>query len=255
MRAASLLLALACTRANPAYFPTDGTSPPIDRPPPDAAAAAIAPLDAAPPPPDAAPLDADAAADAASGVTFTDPGFSMEVMPANPGGEGFDDPCGPGEVLVGLVGTVGTNLFGANSDLLGVNSVQARCAAAVTAGKPGGFGTGASRALAAHGTEGPDRQNATCPADQVIVGFEGTTGQWIDRLYVHCASVEVQKGTGFPLVIIGEGTRLPVGLGKDTPETLQLVRCDTGKIAVGIRGASGLAVDSFGLRCARPQLR
>jgi hypothetical protein len=245
MRAAALLCLIACTRANPAYYPTEG-------PAPDASAAVVVAPDAtapdsAPPVRDAEPAVPDAAA--VTAVVFTEEEVSGAVVPASPGGEGFDDPCGAGRVLIGLVGSAGY------PSLSGVDSLQARCADVVLAGKPRGFGTGTATTLAVRGTQGPTRQDGTCPADQVVVGFEATTGQWIDRLYVYCATVSIEVKSNLAAVVIGEAVRLPVALGTPSAGVFEQVRCDAGKVAVGIRGASGYALDWLALRCARPTLR
>jgi hypothetical protein len=218
--------------------------PPIDQPP-DAAVPAVT-RDGAPDSAVTAP-DAAASSDAIPALVFMDEVTTVGVRPVNPGGEEFEDPCEAGRVLVGLVGTAGP-------DINGVNSVQARCAELVL-GKPRGFGTENPRTLAVHGVAGPDGQDATCPPDQVVVGFEGSTGQWIDRLYVDCAPVSFQSSNRLAVVSVGTATRLPVELGQPAQGILQMVRCEKGKIAVGIRGAAGRAVDWLGLRCARPTLR
>jgi hypothetical protein len=244
MQAASLVLLVACTRANPAYYPTEGTSlPPVDQPLLDAAPLAPTP-DAAPPAPDTMPDAAPALA-----LVFTEEELTSGVMPTSPGGDEFDDPCGPGRVLTGLVGS------SEYPTLRGLDSVQARCAEVVREGKPRGFGTGNTTTLAVRGTQGPARHDATCPADQVVVGFEGTTGQWIDNLYVDCAAVSIEVKSNLAVVKIGEPMRLPVALGSPSQGVLESVHCDAGKVAVGIGGASGYAVDRIALRCARPTLR
>jgi len=250
MRAASLVLLFACTRANPAFYPTEGTSlPPVDQPPPDAADPSPTP-DAAPPAPDTTdPTSAMPDAGPTLVLVFTEEELTSGVMPASPGGDEFDDPCGPGRVLTGLLGS------SEYPTLRGLDSVQARCAEVVREDKPRGFGTGSATTLPVRGTQGPARQDATCPADQVVVGFEGTTGQWIDSLSVYCATVSIEVKSNLAVVQIGQPMRLPVALGSPSQGVLDSVHCDTGKVAVGIRGASGYAVDRIALRCARPALR
>ena len=239
--AALLILLLGCTRPNPAFYPEGPSRDAAAKAAPDAAATAIASLDTAPLPPDTtAP-----APDAALSLVFTEVRSSPGVVPASPGGKDFSDECETGQVLTGLVVTSG------EPDLNGLNSVQGRCALAAV--NTGTFTTGPGQVQRAHGTVGPTRQEGTCPPDQVVVGFEATTGQWIDRMFLYCSALTVDASSR--AITVGPATRLPLPLGPPAPGLFELVLCEEGKVAVGILGASGLAVDWFALRCARPELR
>jgi hypothetical protein len=247
-----LLVAMACTRSNPAYQPEaigeDASAPTADAAP--KLMADVAPPVEAPP----ALLAPDAAADqwppAPAQVSLTEPDNSPPVMPANPGGNAFGDWCGEGRVLIGVLGT------SEYEDLVGLNSAQARCAdLTLTSDPPWLVRTGDGANLARHGTTGPRRHDATCPPNQVVVGIEAAAGQWIDRMYVHCAALTVRQESRGYVVVIEPPTRLEVPLGPPAKTGFTASPCPAGKIAVGIEGNSGLAVDWVSLRCARPTLR
>jgi len=240
-----VLATIACTRANPAYRPEgqreDGGED--SAPVPDAAVTFASLADA---PPDLAGPDRPAPA----GLALIDPAGSPPIAPPDPGGRPFGDACGPDRVLTGLIGTSGA------LTAMGLDSVQARCAQlTVSTTAPILIGTGDSAVLAAHGTVGGARRAGICPANQVITGLEGAVGQWIDRLYVHCAALEVRMVAGDLTVVVEPPTRLEIPLGSPTPNGLIAADCPAGAIAVGIEGNSGLAVDLLALRCARPTLR
>src|SRR5262249_14602139 len=84
------------------------------------------------------------------------------------GGTPFDDPCPPGQVLVGVQAGVtqgGVAMAGLGA-ACGAVSVSSHGPSAVTL-TPGG-------SLPTHGV-GSDIQSVTCPAGQVVVGFDGKT--------------------------------------------------------------------------------
>jgi len=132
--------------------------------------------------------------------------------------------------------------------------VQARCAE-LTVTSSLQIGTGASVVLAPHGTVTSVHHDGSCPANQVITGLEGATGQWIERVYVYCAPLAVRQVSGRPTAVVEAPTRMEVPLGPPTPNPFAAVHCPAGAIAVGIEGNSGFAVDLLALRCARPTLR
>jgi hypothetical protein len=246
------LVAAACTRANPAYYPEE----PPDQSAVDAAADAFlksAPDLAADVPPDLVGPDASApqpdAPPPPTAFSFIEPAPSPAIRPANPGGLPFGDSCGGGRVLVGVIGT------SQYPNIDGLNSVQARCAELVLTAGPPALSTRNSTTPTARGTVGPRRHDGTCPQDQVVVGVEAATGQWINRMYVQCAALMVRQEPSGYSVVIGAATRLEVPLGPPSQSGFTISRCPEGKLAVGMEGSSGYAVDWFALRCARPTLR
>jgi hypothetical protein len=249
-RSGLLLLALVaagCTRSNPAFRPAgvepgDADLPALSSALRDAAAILS-------PAPDAAPdLATSEAPPASATVSLTDPSGSPPIAPRAPGGAPFGASCGPNRVLTGLIGTSDAD------GLIGLDSVQPRCAELLLRA-PLVLGTGDSIALAAYGTVGDRRYDVSCPAGQVITGLEGTTGQWIDRLYVYCAALTVRQAAGGLTAAVEAPTRLDAPLGPPSQGSLTTAHCPAGAVAVGIEGNSGFAVDLLALRCARPTLR
>jgi hypothetical protein len=242
------LVAAACTRPNPAFQPQgqvevesiDAGSLPGARRLPDGAL---------PPSPDVAlDLAGLETPPGPAGVALTDPSGSPPIAPRAPGGMPFGASCGPNRVLTGLIGTSGAG------GLVGLDSVQPRCADLLL-DPPLVLGTGDSIALAEYGTVGDVRYDGTCPANQVVTGIEGATGQWIDRLYVFCAALTVRQTPGGLAAAVEAPTRLEVPVGPPSQGSVTAAHCPAGAIAVGIEGNSGFAVDLLALRCARPTLR
>ena len=259
-------LALACTRPNPAFWPPDHHADQNDpeESAPDAAAPGLAPRDVAPPDTTVASVpDAEESTDATAnpdtatgpdappppgGIALGDPGGSPILRPGE-GGDGFSDGCGPGQALVGLSGS------SSRGTLPGLTSVRGHCAQlAITGTGPYQVVTTNSHKLDWHGSVEDTRYEALCPQDQVVVGFDGMAGSWIDQLVVWCATVSIDEGPAGYAIKLGPPVRLGTALGRPGlgPMITGGGRCDPGKIAVGIQGASGLAVDRFGLDCARP---
>ncbi len=209
--------------------------------------------DATPAPePVPAPPDSGAPPDAAAGgggaapvLELTDPADSMLYAPSM-GGSDFTDACMPGQVIIGLRGTSG-GMF------QGLNTVEAFCGdIAVTGDGPFDVQTTADGLLGPHGMLGPTMYDGSCPPNQVVVGFDGQSGNWIDALTPYCAPVTVSGTPGAYTVDVGTPPAKLTTIVGDTSGGAPFppVFCPEGKVAVGIAGGSGAAVDRFGLHCA-----
>jgi hypothetical protein len=199
---------------------------------------------------DAPTSPADAMADVADAgappptIAFTD--ASSILYAPGTGGTDFTAPCGGGgQALIGVTGTSG--------GVVGLNSVKGACGVIEVTGTPSyQLTTRASATLGPYGPVTPTSHDGSCPANQVVVGFEGGSGSWINYLFIYCASLTITGSAGSYTVAVGAPTRLPTRLGTDGATPFAARYCPAGQIAVGMLGGAGSAIDRFGLSCAKP---
>jgi hypothetical protein len=126
--------------------------------------------------------------------------------------------------------------------------VNEGCPSAITIGAPGALqflgGT------ASGGTPFDD----PCPADQVLVGVGGTTGQWIDAVYGICGTVSLDVETSSDpytyRVALSPGATLPTRGLINSTDTMWQANCPANQAVVGVAGKSGTAMDQITLSCA-----
>jgi hypothetical protein len=230
---------------------TGETSPDARAGGPDASAGApdAAIADAAPGSPDAAIADAAPGSPDAPPPPDADVGPTILFTGSNPttqagnnsGGTAFDDPCPAGEALIGLYGNL-TSETGNHGQLGG------RCGTVSLVDNGGSYGVTVvpSTVLPLHGVLGTFNWTRTCPADQVIVGYGGRSGQLIDQLIVRCAPIAVSPGLA---VTIGATTDL-AAIGGSGGNAFAQTDCPTGQVATMARIRAGDSVDAFGLACS-----
>jgi hypothetical protein len=176
-------------------------------------------------------------------IAFTDSG-SFIYAPGT-GGTDFTAPCGGGsQALIGVVGTSG--------GVIGLNSAQGNCGVVEVTGTAHQLTTRPSATLGPFGPVKPTMHDGSCAVGQVVVGFEGASGSWLNYLYVYCASLTITGSAGSYTVTVGAPTKLPTRLGTDGGTPFAARSCPAGQIAVGMLGAAGSAIDRFGLYCAKP---
>jgi hypothetical protein len=132
---------------------------------------------------------------------------------------------------------------------------------ALTCGTVGISGTGPYKLtitmvgqLPPHGDfPGVVMQTPSCPADQVIVGFDSKAAMYVDQISLRCAPLTIVAGdAGYTLSV---GTSAPiaaVGGQGGTPQ--RQVSCPPGTVAAGSVLRAGSYVDAFALACASPVL-
>jgi hypothetical protein len=237
--------------------PLDAGEPGPSEPSPDGALVDMAPPDVAPPDliPQDAPLDL-APPDLASPdvaqmtprVTLGAASFTqVQGQPAdNPV---RDDRCPSGQVLTGFRGTVGLYM-GMGTPLL--TSLTGQCGSLkvdATAGEPFPVTVSSEGALPTRGMAQGKAFTALCPSNQMVVGFEGRAGSFIDQFVVVCAPLTV---AGAPSLSVARGTstKLPAvgGTGGEVFQT----SCPAGRIAIGHRGEAVTVVDTLALACSAP---
>jgi hypothetical protein len=165
------------------------------------------------------------------------------------GGSEFTDACQPGQVLVSFTGTWG-------GPYMGLESLQANCATIGISGSAPYQVTLAPNAgmLGPYGEVSPQTLDGPCPDGQVVVGFEGRSGDWVDQLTFYCAPLTISDAGGSFKIEVGTSTPITTPIGPETGSPFSSIACDAGKIAVGIVGRSGAAIDAIGLTCATPTL-
>jgi hypothetical protein len=163
------------------------------------------------------------------------------------GGSEFTDACQPGQVLVSFTGTWG-------GTYMGLESLQGTCATiGISASAPYQVTlTANGSTLGPYGEVSPQTLDGPCPDGQVVVGFEGRSGDWVDQLTFHCAPLTITDMGGSYKVEVGAANPISMPIGPDTGSPFSSIDCDAGKIAVGIVGRSGAAIDAIGLTCATP---
>lgn len=149
--------------------------------------------------------------------------------------------CPSGEVLVGFNANYGDAL----------DRVQLVCGRiALTSGTLGYTITvGAGSTLPARGgTGGSSMASPRCPANQMVVGFEGRASGTIYALALRCAPVLVTAQSPGAILVGGTISTLSAvgGSGGTAFPTTDCVGVATGGVL-----RTGDLVDAFGLRCSR----
>jgi hypothetical protein len=166
-------------------------------------------------------------------------------------GNAFDLRCRTGEVLIGYQGTVDPpdvmiNYLRTFQGVCGTLSITGTNTYAVHVTQ--------AETLALEGTQtGSMTQMALCPANQVVVGFSGRSGGFIDALSFSCA----------PLVISGTSPNFMLSIGAFTATSaiggpggmpFTAISCPANAVALGETGRADVDIHAFGLVCARPTL-
>lgn len=210
---------------------------------------------------DASVADASAAVDAASstpdGAPVPDandiPILSFQRTGDTPqegggGGAPHEDICPTGQLMTGLAGS-----NDGGDEYIG--QISAQCSAAtLSPDGSGGFDIelATGQQLPARGDGGGSSWIRDCDAGDVMVGFDGRAGAYLDRLFVRCASLTVSgapealtftTGNPYELTLVGGGGGSPFP-HRDCPD---------GEVVTTTRIRAGSFVDAFGVGCALPQ--
>lgn len=111
---------------------------------------------------------------------------------------------------------------------------------------------------------GPFEEPQLCPADEVLVGISGISGQGIAySLRVHCARLALSRtASGYDLTLVPGFSSTEIGglIGPERPPPYDLP-CPTGSIVTGVSGAtwlwpgqSTLSIRQITLSCAVPSV-
>lgn len=284
-RALALLLAIGCTRPNPAYRPEVRPRPdaaempgPVDQEPPaldallpadralvaDAGAAVVAdgPADLAPADtrgPDAAPIldtaieapgaDLPPGASADERTVTVTPG-GMTTTYGGSGGQRYEDDCGTGRVLIGYRGQ---KAFYVDSTTLEyVISMTAVCG--VLRLSPGA--TAVATVSQAMGStrgrsEGDGDWEAICPDGSALVGFTGhVRAGTVENFQFRCATLSAAPA---PPGAVNVGTASPLlWTGGRYGGSLMTTSCPPGQVGRGHILRVGSFIDAYQMTCGTP---
>jgi hypothetical protein len=196
------------------------------------------PVDAGPPP--VVPTD----------VTIGTQTTPSALQSPSAGGAVYSDLCPADQLLIGFKGTVD-----AAGGMTYLRSVQGVCGTlSVTGSGPYKVNVTQAGQLSVRQTASAVAQSVTCPANQVIVGFGGRSGGFIDALDFRCAPLTI--GGMSPSYTLGPGSISTTGIigGATGGSAFADIDCGAGKVAVGQAPHAGAAIDAFGLVCASPTL-
>jgi hypothetical protein len=189
-------------------------------------------------------------ADAASTLTADADGpiaiVSGETLTAQQGGAGgsaYVDICPGNQVVIGYQGFLTAPSVG----LTLVGGVQTLCGELGLEGSPPVLTTSPGATFPMRGASQTSPWSQLCPAGQVVVGFSGGSGLYLDQVAFQCASWVVTDDGGGEELSPGSVVTLTAA-GGDTGGPFQIA-CPSGQLARGSNVKAGDWVDSFGLIC------
>jgi hypothetical protein len=188
-----------------------------------------------------------------TGITIAPSPMSTAQRSPSPGGNPFLDMCAPNEVIVGFTGTV-DEVDGSVSYL---RSFRAECSAPSIAAESNmtyRVSLVPAESLTVRGLAGAVTQTRRCGANEMVVGFAGRSGAYIDQISILCAPLLISGSAPNFTVSVGPTGGSSNGIGGTGGEPFDAIACPPGQIAVGDQGRAGAAIDAFGLLCATPTL-
>ncbi len=184
--------------------------------------------------PDAGRVDAGPS----SPISFASSGVVTTASVGGTGGVLFNDDCPSAAAMVGFDGVLGADGY--------ITQLAIVCAALRVEGDR--VVTGATTTSPRRGMNPGTEVSLRCPADQLLVGFEGRAGGLVDQVRFACAPYTASTADGGRVVVRGAVTLTePVGGSGGTP--FARIACADGA-AQGAAIRAGDGVDSFALRCA-----
>lgn len=173
-----------------------------------------------------------------SPISFVTSDIATTASVGGTGGTLFNDDCPTAAAMVGFDGVVGADGY--------ITQIAVVCAALRVEGDR--VVTGATMTSPRRGLNPGTDVSLRCPADQLIVGFEGRAGGLIDQVRFACAPYTAAVADGGRVVVRGAVTVTePVGGSGGAP--FARISCSDGA-AQGAAIRAGDGVDSFALRCA-----
>jgi hypothetical protein len=210
-------------------------------PPADAGSGGRAVTDAAAetPPMEAGGTDAIDAALISHPATLT--GANPTMLVGNPAGGGlFQDDCPSGQALVGFNGSTASDVVN--------RQIGAQCGVLQIVGTTVSLKPGAT--LPTRGSVAGTAWTRTCPANQVVVGFSGRVGDFIDQLVFICAPLTAASSAVGTALTPGTTISLtPIGGGGGM--AFAAVRCAAGELGGGSRVRAGDFLDAVSIVCSR----
>jgi hypothetical protein len=107
--------------------------------------------------------------------------------------------------------------------------------------------------LPTHGMMAPTPWTRTCPANEVMVGFTGRSGAFLDQLVFSCAPLTAaSEALGTALTPGTAAALAPVGGGGGMP--FAQIACPAGQVASGSLVRTGDYLDAVSLICSRASI-
>lgn len=201
-------------------------------------------VDAAAPAPDGdttPPFDPTGATVAYSFVVFS-------AVAGTPGlGTDYMDNCPTGEAVIGFHGSEARS-----PTMPWLQAIQTQCGR-LTIGPAPGYAVTTSTGMLhpAHGLTSGNDWSALCPANQVVVGFEGRQSDWIAQLTFRCAPLTVTISPTGPTLTVGGITKTEAA-GSEAGSPFDPIDCAPGQIAPAVRLTTDNYPRSFRLVCGQP---
>jgi hypothetical protein len=179
-------------------------------------------------------------------------GIDLTSLHGGDGGIAHSDTCPANEAVIGYEGDTTDADGGLVTPV--VSRIQTVC------GVLGLDGTGSDLVVTDAGTTLPERGLYSgqswvqmCPADQVVAGFVGRSGAFLDQIAFECGHWSV-SGSSPDLTFTMDSTTTLTPAGGDGGSAFAAVACPAGQMAIGTALRSGFFVDAFSLICATPPL-
>jgi hypothetical protein len=168
------------------------------------------------------------------------------------GGTEYLERCPENEVLIGFHGTV--DAPDAPDGETYLRSAQAICGSlSIGETEPWAITVTETQPLLMHEIASTEVQTARCPANQVMVGFAGRSGLWMDSVDVRCAPLTILGVSPSFLLVAGTASKAATIGGATGGSPFDPLECAAGSVAVGqlIRTIhSGVVLGAFGVQCA-----
>jgi hypothetical protein len=173
-------------------------------------------------------------------LTFRDPAATPIVGYSGPEATIFQDACPKGTVVIGF--NIATDDQSATNVVF---QLQTICGEPTVTSDGTTVHLAMSSTLFLRGTMPATLSTRLCPADQIVVGFEGHAFDLLDQLAIRCAGLTVTGMTA----VVGPATTLPPAGGPGgTP--FPRTDCPAGRIAIGANIGVRNWISAFGLTCA-----
>jgi hypothetical protein len=176
--------------------------------------------------------------------------IDLTVQHGGTGGIAHSDTCPPNEAVIGYQGNITDADAGLQTPV--VARIQTLCGALSL------DGTASAQVLVGPGTTLPERGlwggplwSQVCPANQVVIGFGGRSGAFLDQIAFECGHwIELTAGGVISYAMDTTTTLVAAGGNGGSPFTA--VACPYGQMAIGTALRSGDFVDAFSLVCGTP---
>jgi hypothetical protein len=176
-----------------------------------------------------------------TGILLTGENNTAQHGGSDPNDMHYKDVCPLGGPVIGYTGSIDSTSptsVGKIATVCGKLAVDASCRVTVSAGST----------MPMRGTVGDVPFTQACPANQVVVGFQGQSGTFLDQVAFTCAPLIISSGPMGYRLSVGPMTTLPPAGGNGGSAFRDV--CPAGQIAHGtnVSTTSGI-VDAVGLIC------